>query len=383
MTSRPIVTLQTGNDWLGERVGGLNRVFTELLRSLPGAGVRVRGLVAGDANVEALSGGVVRSFAPRNAALPTRLMRARAEGLRILREDASDLIACHFALYALPLLDQLRKVPTVIHFHGPWAAEAGVEGNAGFVSSVQARLERMVYSKGRRAIVLSNAFASELARRYRYPEEKIRIVPGGVDIDRFTTKLSRQQARQELGWANDRPILLAVRRHVRRMGLENLIDAARTIKKTVPDLLVLIAGTGPITGELRERIAASGLGDVVRLIGRLEEEALPLAYRGADLTIVPTQALEGFGMITLEALASGTPVLVTPVGGLPEVIRPFAPQCVLEDTSTAGIAGAVSEFLRGTQKLPGSDECRGYATQNYSWQVIARRTRAVYEEAIG
>ena len=110
-----------------------------------------------------------------------------------------------------------------------------MEGNASLASGVQARLERMVYSKGRRAIVLSSAFASELARRYRFPEEKIRIVPGGVDIDRFTTKLSRQLARQELGWASDRPIVLAVRRHVRRMGLENLIDAARTIKETVPD----------------------------------------------------------------------------------------------------------------------------------------------------
>lgn len=383
LSSRSIASLQTGNDWLGERVGGLNRVFTELLRSLPGAGVTVRGLVAGSPDVETLSGGVVRAFAPRNAPMVTRLIRARQAALSILREDAPDLIACHFALYGFPLLDRLRKMPTVIHFHGPWAAEAGVEGNSGLISSLQSKMERAVYSAGRRAIVLSRAFAMELERRYQFPGDKIRIVPGGVDIERFTTKLSRSDARQQIGWPTDRPIVLAVRRHVRRMGLENLIDASRTIKEAIPDLLVMIAGTGPITGELRDRIASHGLDGAVKLIGRLEEDMLPVAYRAADVTIVPTQALEGFGMITLEALASGTPVIVTPVGGLPEVIKPFAPQCVLETTSEASIAEALKEFLKGSRRLPSSEECRFYATQNYSWQVIARKTRAVYEEAIG
>ena len=95
-----------------------------------------------------------------------------------------------------------------------------------------------------------------------------------------------------------------------------------------------------------------------------------------------TQALEGFGMITLESLASGTPVLVTPVGGLPEVIRPFAPECVLADTSTGAIVEALGSFIHGSQALPSSDACRAYAVANFDWPVIAARTRRVYEEAL-
>ena len=87
-------------------------------------------------------------------------------------------------------------------------------------------------------------------------------------------------------------------------------------------------------------------------------------------------------MITLESLASGTPVLVTPVGGLPEVVSPLSPDCVFEDTTTESIAGALAECLAGRRTVPTSEECRAYAEENFSWPVIAGRTRIVYEEAI-
>ena len=75
---------------------------------------------------------------------------------------------------------------------------------------------------------------------------------------------------------------------------------------------------------------------------------LPLAYRAADLTVVPTVALEGFGLIAVESLAAGTPVLVTPVGGLPEVVAALSPALVLAATGSAPLADAV---IRADQSL--------------------------------
>ena len=88
-------------------------------------------------------------------------------------------------------------------------------------------------------------------------------------------------------------------------------------------------------------------------------------------------------MITLESLASGTPVLVTPVGGLPEVITPFAPECVFSGTETEVIAELLIDFLLGKRILPSSERCRSYATDNFSWPVIAEMTRDVYAETLG
>jgi len=382
MAAATLRTLQIGNDWFGERQGGLNRVFTELLLHLPDAGVQVRGLVVGGPQVAAETCGVISAFAPTKAPLQQRLLAARRVGLEALRNDRFDLIAPHFALYALPLVDRLGRTPTVVHFHGPWAAEAGVEGQSSLGSCVQAAMERAVYSRARLLIVLSEAFAEELVRRYRIPRERVRLVPGGIDTARYNDHLSRAEARERLGWPVDRPTVLSVRRQVRRMGLENLIDATLELRKRVPEIQVMLAGAGPIMNELGERIAAHGLKDHVRQLGRVAEEDLPVVYRAADISIVPTQALEGFGMITLESLASGTPVLVTPVGGLPEVVRPFAPACVLPDTSTAAIVETLGAYLTGAATLPTSEACRRYALENFDWPVIATKIRQVYEEAL-
>lgn len=375
-------TLQIGNDWFSERPGGLSRFYGELLKHLPDVHVQVRGLVVGSRSIEQETKGKTIGFSSPKAPLVHRLFRARDAGLRILREYKPGLIASHFALYAIPLLDRLRTLPMVVHFHGPWAVESGVEGQSFLTAKTQAAIERAVYARARRVIALSRAFGDEVTQRYRVPEELVRIIPGGIDTERFTNLLQRTDARDRLGWPTDRPIVLAVRRQVRRMGLENLIDAIRQVRRQVPDVLVLLAGSGPISGELTMRIAEYSLDKNVRVIGRVDETDLPVAYRAADLTIVPSQALEGFGLTTLESLASGTPVLVSPIGGLPEVVRPFAPDCVLEGNTQQIIAEAMCDFLLGRRALPESDACRNYAATNFAWPVIAERTRKVYQEAM-
>jgi glycosyltransferase involved in cell wall biosynthesis len=240
----------------------------------------------------------------------------------------------------------------------------------------------MVYNRGRRLIVLSRAFGNELTEKYGVQEDRIRVIPGGIDTETFNDYISRHEARTRLGWPTDRVIVLAVRRHVRRMGLEALIDAAVQVSKQVPDVLFLLGGVGPISAELAQRTVDQGLAPHVKLIGRISDCDLPLAYRAADVSIVPSQALEGFGMITIESLASGTPVIVTPVGGLPEVVRPFAPECVLDGTGAEIIAATLTDFLLGKRKLPESPACRAYAMRNFSWPRIAAMTKTVYEEAL-
>lgn len=376
-------TLQIGDDWIEEREGGLGRYYFELLRHLPETGTTTHGLVVGSPAVTTSTGGKVVAFAQPGAAMRKRMFAARRAALAQIDGRKVDLIASHFALYAVPIADRLRSTPTVVHFHGPWSGESDVEGAASLSSRAKAAVENIVYSRARRLIVLSKSFQQELVRRYGVPEERIRIVPGGIDAERFNMMLTRAEARQRLGWPNDRPILLTVRRQVRRMGLEDLIDAAKLLLVQQPDLLVLLGGSGPIAGELKLRIAELGLENSVKLLGRIDDIDLPTAYRAADMTVVPSQSLEGFGLITLESLASGTPVYVTPVGGLPEIVTPFAPVCVFENTSSSAIAATLGEALRGTRPVPTETACRAYAADGFAWQRIAEKVRSVYDEAMG
>jgi glycogen(starch) synthase len=375
-------TLQIGGEWHTERAGGLNSYYFELLRHLGPTGTEARGLVAGSDDVRVASKGQVVAFARPDAMLPARMFSLRRMALKQLSGNRIDLIASHFALYAMPILDCLKKIPTVVHFHGPWAAESDANGASSYQSRLKAGMERSVYARAKRLIVLSAAFKDVLIAGYGVAEDRVRVVPGGIDADRFNTGISRIEARRRLGWPTNRPIILTVRRQVRRMGLETLMDAAKLLIEQCPDVLLLLGGTGPIADELQKRIVELGLADNVRRLGRIEDADLPLAYRAADMTVVPSQTLEGFGLITLESLASGTPVYVTPIGGLPEIVEPFAAQCIFANTSAGEIANVLKEALRGERPTPSDESCRAYAAENFSWPQIVQRVRTVYDEAL-
>jgi len=167
------------------------------------------------------------------------------------------------------------------------------------------------------------------------------------------------------------------------MGLEDLIAAADVVRRYHGDMLLLLAGSGPLKEELAARIQALGLERHVRLLGRLPDDRLPLAYRAADLTVVPTIALEGFGLIAVESLAAGVPVLVTPVGGLPEVVADLSPSLVLEATGAGALADGLRRALRGDLDLPGAEACRAYARAHFDCRTAAARTAEVYREAVG
>jgi glycosyltransferase involved in cell wall biosynthesis len=165
------------------------------------------------------------------------------------------------------------------------------------------------------------------------------------------------------------------------MGLENLIAAFARVRAAQPDALLYIAGTGPLRADLEAEIRARDLTDHVRLLGFVPDRDLPSAYRAADLSVVPTVRLEGFGLITVESLAAGTPVLVTPVGGLPETVGALSEALVLPAATVDALAHGLTAALRTPTSLPSRSSCRAYARSTFGWPAIARRTREVYAEA--
>lgn len=371
-------TLQIGLGWFPERPTGVNRFYFDLWRHLPERDMEFHGCVLGSDRVANETGGRVRAFAPETLGLASRLLAARRTVSQLMDERRPALVASHFALFALPVLDRLGNMPLAVHFHGPWARESAVEGGSRPSVALKRAIERLVYRRADRIIVLSRAFARELTESYGVREDRVRIVPGGVTVDAFSRQPPRREARVQLGWPVDRPIILSVRRLVKRVGLEDLVDAMRTVEARIPDALLMIAGAGPLQETLARRVGGERQG--VKLLGRVPDHLLPLAYRAADLTVVPSVALEGFGLVTLESLAAGTPVLVTPVGGLPEVVQELSPDLVLPGTGPDALAEGICAALGGAVRLPGSAQCEEYVRRRFDWPVIADRIRSVYAE---
>lgn len=382
MSGTPIDSLQIGMHWFNERPGGLDRMFQSLIDTLPEQGVNVRGMVVGGPGVFDASGGRVQAFAAAQSQLRTRLWRSRMQSRALKEARMPDVVASHFALYAAPTAGVFRRVPKVVHFHGPWAAESYPGGGGGWSRAARVALERFVYRGATRHIVLSRAFGQLLQQTYGVREESIRIVPGCVDVAHFDLGVTRRQARERLGLSQDRPQLFCMRRLVSRMGIEDLIDAMAIAKLVVPDVLLTIAGKGPLEAQLQARIAARGLEGHVRLAGFVPDDEVPLWYRAADLSIVPTVSLEGFGLTTIESLAAGTPVLVTPIGGLPEAVAPLSAELVLSSSGFKAIGEGLVDALLGRRVLPDGDACRAYARRHFDRPVVAAQVAHVYREAI-
>jgi glycogen synthase len=293
------------------------------------------------------------------------------------------LVASHFALYASALLPNLSCLNHVVHFHGPWAAETVAEGRYHRANVIAKHaIEHAVYSTAKAFVTLSNAFKNILSSQYGVDPDLIHVVPGGVDLERFCPG-DRDAARARLAWPKRASILFCVRRLVRRMGLESLIEAFAAVAPKHPDAVLIIGGTGPLRAELEARVKSHNLSAQVRFTGFIPETDLPSAYLAADLSIVPSQNLEGFGLTAVESLACGTPVLVTPVGGLPEILDPLDSNLVMPSQETGIMAERIDQFLGGKMVTPSTERCREYAEANFGWPKIAQQVETIYRQVVG
>lgn len=375
--SASILTLGTG--WFPENPGGLERYIYELTHKLVASQDQVELCGVGlptDAKNTRIK---LTNLADPDSKISSRLWSIR-DNFKKTRLGKPDAINLHFALYSFPILDILPKgVPVTFNFHGPWASESQEEVvNKKFSIWLKEKLiEQSTYNRCDRFIVLSKAFGQILHQKYQIPWQKIHIIPGGVDIDHFQNNLSRQEARIKLGWPTNRPILFTSRRLVHRMGIDKLLQAIAMIKTGIPDIWLAIAGRGHIQALLQQQAKELGLENNVQFLGFLPENDLPVAYQAADLTVMPSQSFEGFGLAIVESLACGTPVLCTPVGGMPEILEKFSPDLITETITVQSIADKLAQIMLGQLPLPSREECRNYTIKNYDWTNIAQQVRQV------
>ncbi|MGI8685966.1 MAG: glycosyltransferase, partial [Acidimicrobiales bacterium] len=372
-----VMPLLLGAHWLTDQPGGLPRYLSDLFDALRAAGLHPRATVAGPA-VEAPVGVATGGHFAHPA--PLRLIRFALAAGRASR--GVDVVDAHFAFYAfLPVvLGRLRRVPLVVHFQGPWAGESLVEGETGLRVAAKRLVERAVYRRARAVVVLSGAFKEVLVGDYGLAPWDIHVVPPGVDLDRLTPG-DRGAARDLLGLPGGARVVVAVRRLVPRMGLDVLIEAWAKLQPALPDAHLLIVGDGPERQRLQASADRLGVGGSVRLLGGVDDDTVVQCYRAADVSVVPTVALEGFGLVVLESLACGTPAVVTDAGGLPEAVRGLELSAVVPAGDAGALATRLAAALDGTGPLADAARCRSYAT-SFGWPAVARRHQEIYTEAV-
>lgn len=303
-----------------------------------------------------------------------------------------DLVSFHGALSSFGVdLAMPDRVPRTYTIHGLWGVEyrdrlvdpSSLEAPWHWLNrTLRHRIEGRVLGHSDGTIVLSE-FMRERLREYHPHASPCSVVPGGVDTARFAPL---EGPRPDL-FSGDETAFLTVRRLTPRMGLETLLDAFARIADDA-DTHLYIGGDGPLRDRLRARTERLGIESAVTFLGYVPEADLAALYAGADVFVLPTLELEGFGLATLEALSAGTPVIGTRAGATPEILgglerREGIPEALLVEP---GDADALADRLTAWARLPAptlaeaGGACRSYVIgEGYTWGRVTDRLERGFE----
>ena len=368
-----------------ENLGGASRVALSLGAELVAMGWRVECVAGreGEPGSSTVNGIMFRHFTSRTSENQTFWKNIKLLGSRVgIRAGAKsfspEVLLFHQPFVTWILRPLLNRVPFVYFFHSPWSAEYLARkkelGRSAFVQIwMRVALERWALGKADLILAASEFMRGKLFEYHPLPRllAKTEIIPHGVDTAHFRPRGSRAEARARLGLPAARPIVITTRRLEARMGLEELVRAVALCRRRFPDIFLVVVGRGRLDERLKRLAGECGLSDSVRFWGYAPDELLPVLYTAADLFVLPTQALEGFGLVILEAASCGLPVVATPVGAIPEVLRPFGREFVVRDTD----AGALAEGIeRGLRVRPEERiRWRERVLENHSWRKCAER----------
>jgi glycosyltransferase involved in cell wall biosynthesis len=312
----------------------------------------------------------------------------------ILKLESIHLIHIHNPLIGFLVLLQpsLWKVPKIYHFHSSWFDEERINsvGMARIPLGLKLRLEMIrimewaCYRFSRALLFLSEYSKKRFKDYYSLSSPDLIIIPGGVDLIDFhpiKPEENNNAIREKLNLEKDVPLILTVRRLEERMGLENLILAVEILLKNNPDKIFQLAmvGKGSLQQRLENLIKEKKLSDTIRLTGLVPRETLPLYFRVANLFVLPTTAIEGFGLVTAEAFASGLPVMGTPVGATKEILALVDQNLILQGTSPESLAKGMEHFLDNPEYYSQlKSKCRETAERNYSWEKVVDQTEELF-----
>ncbi|RJQ83819.1 MAG: glycogen synthase [Desulfobacteraceae bacterium] len=313
----------------------------------------------------------------------------------------ADLIHCHtwYTYLAGCLLKQIMSVPLVVTLHSlepqrPWKKEQ--LGNAYFAA---AWLEKTALHNADAVIAVSTAMRQDVLTLYDIEPGRLRVIYNGIDLQRYT-RVERPDIVARYGIDPDRPYVLFVGRITRQKGILHLVRALPLLDKGVQAVLCAgapdTAAIGAQMEELVRQARSHSENDIVWISKMIPEDDLAALYSHAAVFVCPS-VYEPFGIINLEAMACGTPVVASAVGGIPEVVvheqtgllvplepagggdpEPRQPRQYAGD-----LAAAINKLLRDPARRAAlGAAARERAERHFGWNRIAEHTLGFYREVV-
>jgi D-inositol-3-phosphate glycosyltransferase len=284
-----------------------------------------------------------------------------------------DVVHTHFWMSGLAGTEAARPldIPVVHTFHALGSVKLRHQGSADTSPAERLEVEQRLARTVDRVLATCSDEVAELVRMGA-PRSSVSVVPCGVDLETFTPDRNRTPGRR----------VVSVGRLVPRKGFDVVIEAAARL----PDVELVVAGGGgdaePERARLRLLADSLGAGDRVRLVGQVARADMPSLLRSADV-VVCTPWYEPFGIVPLEAMACGVPVVTSAVGGFLDTVVDQVTGVLVPPKDPAALAAALGRLLDDPARAAAMGRAgRERAVSSYSWPSVAAETARVYADVV-
>jgi len=285
-----------------------------------------------------------------------------------------DVIHAHH-VWVTPYVTRETGIPYVVTCHGT--------DLIGFEHGPRYRPMALAAAKdAHRIIAISRQVKSDAVQTYQVPDERVSLIWNGFGADHFRIipDATKETVQAEYGLTrNDRPLVSFVGKFTRFKGIDVLLRAAAIYERQLDGVQTVLAGHGALWDEmhaLRDRLGLKG----VHFLGHQSQDKVARIYNAADVSLVPSRN-EAFGLVAVEALACGTPVIATDAGGLPDFINEEVGALVPVEDPEALAQTVISEIEQNTKQSKGSYAAK-YAQENFTWTKQVARMIELYRSGV-
>lgn len=312
--------------------------------------------------------------------MPAFAVAATATALRLHRRERFDLLHAHWAIPGgaiASLVSFLTQLPLVITLHGSDVYVA--EHNALYAAAA-----RLGFYKACRVTAVSQDLCTR-AQALGLDANKTLVIPPGPEVNRYQHG-NRERMRTRWGLPLSVPVIGALGRLVYKKGFGHLISAMRFVLATFPDAYCVIGGDGDLREELIAQARRIKVSERIIFVGPVAWEDTPDYYASCDVVAVPSVIdaagnVDGLPLVLLEAMASGTPVVASCVGGIPDVVRDGLTGLLVPPGDEEALGAALVRVLQDTSlRATLGAQAQQEISAHYSIESIARRFEALYRE---
>jgi len=306
-----------------------------------------------------------------------------AAATRLLRDTEIDVVHAHdwLVAYAAAGIKQAYDVPVVATVH---ATEYGRHQGwlPGPMNKLIHQVEWWLTYEARRVITCSQYMADQVADIFQLPVDKLDVVNNGVEVADFALPADEVAAfRSTLVRDGEKMVLFAGRLEYEK-GVQTVLHALSVLEHELGPMHFYVAGVGTYSDQLKGIVDELGLQDKVTFTGFLEDHELRLHYAAADVAVAPS-IYEPFGLVAIEAMACGTPVIVGDTGGLREIVAAGDTGLRVRPDDPEHLAAALVEVLTDRELARGLVQRAARVIHDrFTWERVATTTAEVYERAI-